>query len=128
MSRGNNETSRAADPLTSLIDATIRLVDEETEAIRRHGPREIERYAERKGQALVHLSRSLQPGSRHVSRRDALDRLDALRTALESNSRALQVHMDAVSEVSQLIVRSLEQASSDGTYAHPRGAGRPAGC
>lgn len=117
-----------ANPLTSLIDATIRLVDEETEAIRKHGPRDIERYGERKGQALVHLSRGLQSAPRPAGRRDALDRLDALRAALESNRRALRIHMDAVSEVSQLIVRSLEQASSDGTYTLLRGGARSAGC
>ena len=113
---GGESAFREVDRLVSLIDSAVSAVEEETLAIRRSGVREIESHAGRKGQSLVSLGRSLPPGS-VLKDPIVLDRLRILRSALEKNQAVLKLHMDAVAEVSQIIVRCVRNASSDGTYA-----------
>ena len=43
--------------------------------------------------------------------------LTGLRTSLIRNQAALQMHLDAVREVSVIIARSIQEVESDGTYS-----------
>jgi hypothetical protein len=40
-----------------------------------------------------------------------------LRASLIRNQAALQIHLDAVREVSAIIARSIQEVESDGTYS-----------
>lgn len=106
--------------LCALIDSAVRIVDDETEAIRRGGAKDLDKFIERKGQALVSLDRQLKAAAQLRHEGALAGRLRTLREALQRNSRYLQINIDAVSEVSRMIVRSIEASRSDGTYAQPR--------
>ena len=106
--------------LCDLIDSAVKIVDDETEAIRQYGAKDLDKFIERKGQVLVNLDRQMKSAGRLRHEGALADRLKILRDALERNSRYLQINIDAVSEVSQMIVRSIEAARSDGTYAQSR--------
>ncbi len=106
--------------LCALIDSAVRIIDDETEAIRRNGAKDLDKFIERKGQALVSLDRQMKAAGQLRHGGALAGRLKTLREALQRNSRYLQLNIDAVSEVSRMIVRSIEAAGSDGTYALPR--------
>lgn len=99
----------------SVIDSVARIVEDETAAIGRSKLDEMERHAERKGQALMALHRGFVPSLAHSA--TVLDRLQHLRQVLQRNQRTLGVHIDAISAVSQIMVRCLEEVNADGTYA-----------
>jgi hypothetical protein len=106
--------------LCAVIDAAISVVDEETEALQIQGGQDLARFSERKGQALISLSRWLQSRS-SIEGHDILRmRLEQLRISVEKNRRILQIQMEAVSHVAQMIMRSVEADRSDGTYCQPR--------
>lgn len=107
--------------LCALIDSTVKALDDETEEIRRCGTRDLEKFIERKGQALVNLDRHLRQAGQISAGRALADQLKILRDAIERNRRHLAINIHAVSEVSRMIVRSIEAAQSDGTYAQPCG-------
>lgn len=109
--------------LASLVEQISVLLDEESAAIAHHGPRDLERFLERKGQALVVLNRMAQTATAAVGEPGLSLRLHALSGALERNRRQLKIHMEAVAEVSQIIVRALESARSDGTYSQSGATG-----
>lgn len=106
--------------VTVSIDAVLKIVEDETAAIRALGVKEIEKYSERKGQALMSLTHLLGAGSSFGSNEVVITKLKALRVALDANRALLKIHIDAVNEVSQIIVRSVRQAQADGTYSQPR--------
>jgi hypothetical protein len=112
---------RELDRLLALIDSAVAAVEEETIAIRRSGAKEIENHAGRKGQFLVSLGRVL-PSATSARNPVLLDRLVRLRAALDTNKSVLKLQMDAVAEVSRIIVNSVHSANSDGTYAPARRA------
>lgn len=109
-----------ADRLCALIDTAITVVDEETEALQAQNGAELARLSDRKGQALVGLSRWLQLRSPFEGQELVRQRLEALRSSVERNQRVLQVQMEAVSHVAQMIMRAVEAERSDGTYCQPR--------
>lgn len=109
-----------AERLCALIDTAITVVDEETEALQAQKGAELARLSDRKGQALVGLSRWLQLRSPFEGQEFIRQRLEALRLSVERNQRVLQVQIEAVSHVAQMIMRAVEAERSDGTYCQPR--------
>lgn len=112
--------------LLGAIAAMTTLVAEESEAISRGGAKEVEKYYERKAQAFVGLNRQM-----HASRACLTDvavgrAIAALHNALTANRRKLKCQMEAVSEVTQLVIRAIESEQSDGTYDAPRRGRSPA--
>lgn len=100
-----------------VLDRLTRLLDEESDAlarrsVERHGP-----YTERKNQLL----RELMAAQKNCASAAAVDSLNAqtaaVKEALHRNQRLLKVHIEAVREVSSIIVDSIHQAESDGTYS-----------
>jgi hypothetical protein len=115
-----SEAGRNLEKVTGSIDAVLKIVEEETAAIRTSGVAEIEKYSERKGQALMSLNRFLAAGVSFSSTDAVVSKLEALRSALDVNRSLLKIHIDAVNEVSQIIVRCVQESQADGTYAQPR--------
>ena len=116
---GGESADRELERLLSLIDSALAAVEEETIAIRRSGAKEIESHAGRKGQFLVSLGRLL-PSATSARNPALLERLTRLRAALDTNKSVLRLQMDAVAEVSRIIVSCVHNANCDGTYAPAR--------
>jgi flagellar biosynthesis/type III secretory pathway chaperone len=100
-----------------VLDRLCRLLDEESAAlvnrtVSRHGP-----FTERKNQLL----RELMMAQRNCATPSALlairPQASAVREALLRNQQLLTFHIDAVREVSAIIVDTIRQSESDGTYS-----------
>ena len=63
------------------------------------------------------LARLLATGQAAAVNPSAVAALQALRAALEANQTLLKIHIDAVTEVSQIIVRCVQNSTCDGTYS-----------
>lgn len=105
---------------SALVAALLRLIDtiEEENSILRH--QEIvshATYTDRKNQALRELmaAQRRQPALGEGSNLHPL--LRRLSKILEDNGRLLKLHISAVGEISDVIVASLRDADSDGTYS-----------
>jgi hypothetical protein len=74
-------------------------------------------FTDRKNQAL----RELMAVQRQVNIQSAAQRmqplLERLSEELKENARLLKLHISSVGEISDIIVGSLRQADSDGTYS-----------
>jgi flagellar biosynthesis/type III secretory pathway chaperone len=100
-----------------VMDRLTKLLDEESAALEN---RSIDRHAgftERKNQLL----RELMLSQKNVTAAGAVQSLKshaaAVRAALLRNQKLLKTHIEAVREVSAIIVDSIRQAESDGTYS-----------
>ncbi len=82
-------------------------------------------YTDRKNQALRELLAAQRLEMTSAARQEARPVLQRLSQALQLNARLLKHHIAAVGEISDLIVVSLKDAESDGTYT--RGSGMKRG-
>ncbi|MEZ5899406.1 MAG: hypothetical protein R3D51_07915 [Hyphomicrobiaceae bacterium] len=114
------DLSQLEQRLCAVIEAAVKIVEEESVAVRQRGAADLDKFIERKGQALVNLDRHMKLNPQISSSGALAHHLQRLRSALEENRRYLQINIDAVSEVAELIVRAIETSRSDGTYAQPR--------
>ncbi|MDX2308850.1 MAG: hypothetical protein NW216_11475 [Hyphomicrobium sp.] len=127
-SRSSATPALAVARLGALIETAITVLDEETQALRTSNPEAIERFLDRKGQILVTLNRALGGEFQALPPKELSNALARLRAALEANCNALTIQIEAVRDVTQMIVCAIEQARSDGTYGAPRGNGGYGGC
>ncbi len=112
---------------SAIASALLRLIDtieEENAALRRQVVVQHGGFTDRKNQALreVMVAQRRDPAScaaAHI--RPHLERLSGV---LGENARLLKLHIGAVGEISDIIIGSLREADSDGTYSRchkPRG-------
>ncbi|MEW6645338.1 MAG: hypothetical protein AB1586_32895 [Pseudomonadota bacterium] len=105
---------------SSTLNAIERLkatVDEETERLRSREAVDFDAFSQRKNRGLLELTRAMRlTESVNVDPR-VVAHLSGLRTSLVRNQAALQIHLDAVREVSAIIARSIQEVESDGTYS-----------
>jgi hypothetical protein len=112
---------------TSTLSAIERLkmtIDEETQKLEIRAPVDFDGFSQRKNRGLLELTRAMR-----LAQGDGLDPrvapyLTSLRSSLIRNQAALQIHLDAVREVSAIIARSIQEVESDGTYSLA-GSSRP---
>jgi hypothetical protein len=106
--------------LSQSLLKIIEVVEEENAVLQEHRIVFHSGFTDRKNQALRELmavQRSERSRDAAVACRSLLKRLsDALRT----NSSLLKLHIAAVGEVSDIIIGSLREADSDGTYSRHR--------
>lgn len=102
-------------PLAKLLAA----VEEENDVLRDQRLVTHSIYTDRKNQALRELMAAQRmAGTVHA---EALrPQLQVLAGALKENARLLKLHISAVGEISDIIVGSLKDAESDGTYSRSR--------
>lgn len=104
--------------LTQSIERLEETIEAETRAlVSRGGAIDHEDFNRRKSQSLLELSRIAR-----VIERGALDeattvRLEQLKAKLEENHSALEMHLRAVQEVSEIVSGAIRNAESDGTYS-----------
>jgi hypothetical protein len=112
--------------LSAVLDRLEKAVSAENKALEARGPIAFADINRQKSQSLLEvtrLSRSLPPGQEvHLKSRVA-----TLRDLLARNHRLLGFHLEAVREVSDLMLGMLSNAESDGTYGqNPTRRGTPA--
>jgi hypothetical protein len=101
----------------SAIERLKATIDEETEKLELRVTPDFDAFSRRKNRGLLELTRAVR-----LAPSDGLDprlvpELARLRASLVRNQTALQVHLDAVREVSAIIARSIQEVESDGTYS-----------
>jgi hypothetical protein len=106
------------DTLIKTISGLEAVVEEETEALNTRRAVDLDSFSNRKSQGLMELNRSMQhiDGARH--QKALAPRLDSLRSKLAANQAALQLHLDAVREISGIIAHAIREQEHDGTYSH----------
>jgi hypothetical protein len=105
---------------TSALSAIERLkatIDKETAKLEIREAVDFEAFSQRKNRGLLELTRAMRlPQGAGLDPRLAPQLAD-LRASLVRNQAALQIHLDAVREVSAIIAKSIQEVESDGTYS-----------
>nr|WP_249123799.1 MULTISPECIES: hypothetical protein [unclassified Bradyrhizobium] len=105
---------------SSTLSAIERLkvtVDEETGKLENREAVDFAAYGERKNRGLLELTRAMRLTENTAVDPRVAAHLSGLRASLVRNQAVLQVHLDAVREVSAIIAKSIQDIESDGTYS-----------
>ena len=108
---------------TSTLSAIERLkttIDEETQKLETRATVDFDGFSQRKNRGLLELTRAMRLGQDGGLDPRVAPYLTGLRSSLIRNQAALQIHLDAVREVSAIIARSIQEVESDGTYSRAR--------
>jgi hypothetical protein len=125
--KAHDEESEAVAGLVRAIDRLEETIGQETAALRTRAPIDFKEFNNRKNQGLLELTRSMRHLDGHNPGARIAERLTALRSMLETNRTVIQMHVDAVREVSTIVADAIREADSDGTYSVSigKGAQRP---
>ena len=74
-------------------------------------------FSQRKNRGLLELTRAMRLMQGVGRDPRVVPHLTRLRASLVRNQAALQIHLDAVREVSAIIAKSIQEVESDGTYS-----------
>lgn len=99
-------------------------IDEETSKLESRAVVDFDTFSQRKNRGLLELTRAIRLTSDIQADPRVAPQLTQLRASLIRNQAALQIHLDAVREVSAIIARSIQEVESDGTYSLPMPGGR----
>jgi hypothetical protein len=105
---------------TSTLSAIERLkatIDKETEGLENRTPVDFDTFSQRKNRGLLELTRAMRLTQGVGVDPRVVPHLADLRASLVRNQAALQMHLDAVREVSAIIAKSIQEVESDGTYS-----------
>lgn len=108
---------------TGTLNAIERLkttIDEETQKLEVRAAVDFDGFSQRKNRGLLELSRAMRLAQGGDLDPRVAPYLTGLRSSLIRNQAALQIHLDAVREVSAIIARSIQEVESDGTYSLAR--------
>lgn len=112
-----NHALPARSALPQALSKLIDVLDEENKALREQRVALHAGFTDRKNQAL----RELMAAQRFESLPNAADAVrplvQKLSLTLQDNARLLKLHISALGEVSDIIIGSLREAESDGTYS-----------
>jgi hypothetical protein len=101
----------------SAIDRLKVTLDEETERLRNREAIDFDAFSQRKNRGLLELTRAMRLTEGVNVDPRIVAHLSGLRASLVRNQAALQIHLDAVREVSAIIAKSIQEVESDGTYS-----------
>jgi hypothetical protein len=108
---------------TLLSPALLKLIDvleEENLVLRRHNICLHAGFTDRKNQALRELMAVQRSTGGMASQKACSPLLERLGNCLQENGRLLKLNIAAVGEISDIIIGSLRDAESDGTYSRGR--------
>ena len=94
-------------------------IDEETSKLESRAVVDFDTFSQRKNRGLLELTRAIRVTSDIQDDPRVTPQLTQLRASLIRNQAALQIHLDAVREVSAIIAKSIQDVESDGTYSLP---------
>ncbi len=92
-------------------------IDEETSKLESRAVVDFDTFSQRKNRGLLELTRAIRFASDIQDDPRVTPQLTHLRASLIRNQAALQIHLDAVREVSAIIAKSIQEVESDGTYS-----------
>lgn len=92
-------------------------IDEETSKLEARAVVDFDTFSQRKNRGLLELTRAIRVASDVQDDPRVAPQLTHLRASLIRNQAALQIHLDAVREVSAIIAKSIQDVESDGTYS-----------
>ena len=108
----------ASGAIEIVIQRLEEVVDQETAALKSRKQVDLKDFNDRKSHALLDLSRALRQMQAGGANQAYLkNRLAELRAKLEVNRRVLQMHLEAVREVSTTLADAIREQDSDGTYS-----------
>ncbi|WP_244443215.1 hypothetical protein [Bradyrhizobium sp. Ai1a-2] len=105
---------------SNVLNAIERLtatIDEETDRLESRTQVDFDSFSQRKNRGLLELTRAMRLTQGVEFDPRVVAHLTRLRASLVRNQAALQMHLDAVREVSAIIARSIQEVESDGTYS-----------
>jgi len=105
--------------LLRAIERTEELLDEETGALENRSTVDLVSFVRRKSQSLLEITRAARALRDFEVDPTVTDRLAALKDKLERNQAVLRLHLEAVREVADLLVKTARAVESDGTYSMP---------
>lgn len=103
--------------ILNVIERLKATIDEETSGLELRTPVDLDGFGRRKNRGLLELTRAMRVAQEIESDPRVVACLTGLRASLVRNQTALQFQLDAVREVSAIIVRSIQEVESDGTYS-----------
>ncbi|WP_299812785.1 hypothetical protein [uncultured Roseibium sp.] len=106
-------------PLIIAVKRAINAVRDETQALRADPTADLKRFEYAKSQALLDLSRARSAVPPNAFSSELKADLSEFKGVLEENVGLLRLHMNAVSEVVQMMSRTMIDFDSDGTYQAP---------
>lgn len=113
---------RARVPVAPLIEPSImrleEVIDQETEALRSRKSVDLKGFNDRKGQALLELTRLLRHVQGGAGNPQLQARMASVRAKLEVNRALIKMHLEAVREIAETLSDAIRNAESDGTYSH----------
>ncbi len=94
------------------------LLDEETSALKAGRHDSLPDCNYRKSHLFLELTRALTPMTADATRDvRAKELFETLRAKLDANQKVLKLHLDAVTEVTEVLSRAIRDTESDGTYS-----------
>ncbi len=108
------ETYDAFFAIVQRLEASI---DAETAALATHKHHDIVRFTHQKRQGFLELARIMRSMEKTIPSQDILSRLSQFRRRLEANESILNLYLQAVQDVTAIIVRVMRDSESDGTYS-----------
>ena len=105
------------DAFFAVIERLEAIIIGETRALRAHSHADIGDFTRQKRQGFLELNRLMRAMKNTIPSQDVIARLASFRTTLDTNDSALSTHLRAVSDVTDIIVRVMRDAESDGTYS-----------
>lgn len=106
--------------LVPMLEVSIQrleeIVEQETSALRARQVIDLKEFNDRKSQALLELMRWLRNIQGLESNPALAERIASLKSKLAVNQALLQVHLEAVREISTTLADAIRNAESDGTY------------
>jgi hypothetical protein len=103
--------------LKSAVERLESVIDQETAALKMRRVVDLNDFNDRKSHGFVELSRAMRHFEGASLDQSLVACLTGLRTKLEANRAVLQMHLEAVKEVSTVVADAMRHADSDGTYA-----------
>ncbi len=109
-------------PFFRAVARVEEVVEQETECLRLQRGADLDDFNQRKSLGMLELSRAMRALDRSGQEEVIAGRLRALRARLEENRAALEVHLRAAQELSEIIAGAIQDAQSDGTYSSSPGS------
>ncbi len=103
----------------AVVNALEEVVDYETSALEQHQNPDYNDINARKARGLRDLNQSMTEVARYFD--DSVENkvetlLNGLKKKLERNSQLLKIHLEAVTELSQMMQNAAREQETDGTY------------
>ena len=107
--------------LAFLIQRIDAVLDEEARLLAANDPEEFDSIISRKDHLALEAARLTAGQARQVIDPIVREKLRAVKAKLLENASLLQMHIEAVGEISALVAGVVNQATSDGTYTNELG-------